>query len=86
MTFVVAPFQYLARESGRELDWTWGEHLVGNPYDLLTISLLVAVAWPEIARFFVSPRRGREPSARSAASTPLVSLSNRMVEWVPWVG
>jgi alpha-1,2-mannosyltransferase len=86
ITFVVAPFQDLARESGRELDWSWWKHLVGNPYGRLTISLLVAVAWSEIARLFrlaaARPRAGREVGGVA----PLVSLSNWMVEWVPRVG
>ena len=40
--FVARPFVWLPYGEGRELDWSWPEHLVGNAYLICAIGV---VAW-----------------------------------------
>lgn len=64
--FVLHPYHYLPMDHHREYGWSWWQQLVGNAYGLLTVSLLVLAAWPEIARWY--RRRAVTAAARDAAA------------------
>ena len=70
IVFILHPYHFLPMADNREYGWSWWEHLVGNAYGLLTVGLLLVLAWPDIARRRNRTRATDGPYPRPVCDSP----------------
>ncbi|WP_141848850.1 glycosyltransferase 87 family protein [Lapillicoccus jejuensis] len=74
--FLVGPSSLLPSGGGRELGWTWWQHVVGDAYVEVALVVLVVAALPSLRRAAAWVARRR---SRPAASTTAVAVHHAPV-------